>query len=268
MSIGTWEPHWIGDSTNHRYAALHRPESIGVRFGVLCVPPLLHEMPRSRRLVAEVASTLAGQGIPCLRFDYLGTGDASGDGSIVDFASIQDDIHLAELALRALARIDRVVVLAWRGSALPLADWLRAGAAPAKVVLWEPIVNGSDWLIRLQNEDDAERASRRPYALRRSGQLAPYDDQLMGFPISPKFRKDIAAASLGSLEWNRNVPVWAILRGESRLQQDPWQRVFNLPMNSPEFGGAATVDATMFLSSEVERIVDEVGQALRCEDGP
>lgn len=265
MSIGAWEPHWIGDTINDRYAALHRPESIRASFGVLCVPPLLHEMPRSRRVVAEVASRLAAQGIPCLRFDYLGTGDAEGGGDVVDFSTIQADIQLAELALRSLVQIERVVVIAWRAAALPLAAWLASGARPSRIVLWEPIQNGAQWLAKLEAEDAEERASRRPYALRRTGRTAPADEQLMGFELSRKFREDLATTSLEAIHWT-DSPVWALVRSEPEAAGNGWQRVFNLPPNAPEFGGAATVDATMFLSPGVERVVGELGQALLVEE--
>jgi hypothetical protein len=223
-------------------------------------------MPRSRRLITEVASGLAAQGIPCLRFDYLGTGDATGGGELVDFSSIQADMELAAQALRSLVQTDRIVILAWRAAALPLSAWLATGVRPAKVVLWEPIEDGSRWLAKLEVEDAAERNSRRPYGLRRTGTTAPHDDQLMGFAISARFRREIADATLSSPEWLNDMAVWALLRDDGRPVEAPWQRVFTLPQNAPEFGGAATVDATMFLSPGVGRIVDDLGRALLAED--
>src|SRR5687768_1570345 len=75
--IGDWEPLWLGQDPRRLYAALHAVAGAPAT-GVLLVPPLLHEQPRSRRFIAEVASELAAIGLPCLRFDFLGTGDSPG----------------------------------------------------------------------------------------------------------------------------------------------------------------------------------------------
>ena len=78
MSVDAWQPLWIGDAPRQLYAALHA--AAAARVGVLMAPPLLHEQPRSRRVLVEVASRLAALGLACLRFDYFGTGDSAGDG--------------------------------------------------------------------------------------------------------------------------------------------------------------------------------------------
>src|SRR3546814_2862474 len=77
MSIGHWEPFWIGEPERQRYAALHRASSPDARVGVVMVPPLFYEQPRGRRFTTEAASALAGLGMPTLRFDFFGEGDRS-----------------------------------------------------------------------------------------------------------------------------------------------------------------------------------------------
>ena len=117
MSVGGFEPFWLGPSSRRLYAALHRAAG-EASTGVVLVPPLLHELPRSRRFITEVASELAALGLPTLRFDFFGTGDSSGSGDALDFASMHIDLGLAVAALREQTRIARLVLLSWRGSAL------------------------------------------------------------------------------------------------------------------------------------------------------
>ena len=76
---GDWDPHWIGDASHRLYAALHAVPGTPTT-GIVLVPPLLHELPRTRRFLTEIASELAKTGLPSLRFDFQGTGDSGGGG--------------------------------------------------------------------------------------------------------------------------------------------------------------------------------------------
>src|SRR4249919_3243970 len=156
-----WEPFWLGTPSRRLYAALH-PAAEASTTGVVLVPPLLHELPRSRRFIAEVASELATVGLPSLRFDFLGTGDSSGGGEELDFASMHVDLDLAVAALRERTGATQVALLAWRGAALPLRGWMERGGAADLVVLWEPIIDGAGWLQELVGADAGERALRPP----------------------------------------------------------------------------------------------------------
>jgi hypothetical protein len=212
MSIGDWEPFWLGPSSRRLYAALHAvPGSPST--GVVLVPPLLHEMPRSRRFIAEVARELAAIGLPSLRFDFHGTGDSSGTGDELDFASMHRDLDLATTALRERTSATRLVLLAWRGSALAVRSWLGRGGMADLVVLWEPIVDGGSWLQELVQGDAGERARRPPP---RAGVPRNTDRQtasLMGFPASPRLRGDLAQARLDG-KAPGTAPMWALVRAE------------------------------------------------------
>ncbi len=257
--IGVWEPHWLGDPTRYLYASLHRAAPPGARLGVLLVPPLFHEQPRSRRLLAEVASTLAGIGLPSLRFEFFGTGDSSGDSEETDFTSMCADLDLATSALRAKAGVDQVAVLAWRGAALPLACWLGGGGgAAAVVILWEPIVDGAQWLKELERDDAAERADR----FRRGPPVVATERQLMGLAVSQTLLDDIANARLTGDEQLGGVRLWAVLRPATPPPALTFEHVFELPADSPTFGGRAQMDSGLFVTPRLKRVADELGRAL------
>ncbi|MBW3549724.1 MAG: hypothetical protein KY442_02540 [Proteobacteria bacterium] len=275
MSTRAWEPMWLDPDARCLYAALHGvPASAST--GVVFAPPLLHEQPRSRRFLTEAAARLAALGLPCLRFDFFGTGDSDGSGDQLDFVSMRADLELATAALRARTGVERVVVLAWRGAVLPVMDWLSESSQVDLVVMWEPIVDGADWLGELEQVDAAERATRprpRPGVPR----SAPADDgQLMGFAVSQRFRRDLTSARLvdapegsarnsmqnGKTPLARHVPLWAVIRQDVPPLPIRVDRVLPLPAKAPTFNGGASMEATFFLSPVLERVVDGLGRAL------
>lgn len=262
MSIGAWEPSWLGPSSRPLYAALHGAPGTT---GVLLVPPLLHEAPRSRRFMVEVASEFAAMGLPCMRFDFHGTGDSSGMGEALDFASMQRDLDVAVDALRSRTGITRLVLVAWRGSALALQEWVERGGAADLIVLWEPIVDGGSWLRDLIDGDAGERAERPPPRAGIPRLTDPSDGQLMGFAASSRLRSDLQDARLREHIAHGRAPVWAVVRADAQALPVACSRVLPLPANAPSFNEGAAMDATFFLTPSVRELVEELGRAMRRE---
>ena len=270
MAIGTWEPLWLDEPSRCLYAAMHpaAPGAFpGALPGVLIVPPLLHEQPRSRRFVTEVASGLAAMGMPCLRFDFFGTGDSDGTGDQLDFASMHRDLDLANAVLRARTGVDAVVVLGWRAAALPLRDWLRDRRPANLLVLWEPLADGQRWLADIEREDAIQRRQRprpRPGVPRLTD---PDDGQLMGFAASSRLRRDLAQTRLAADAHAPGIPTWAVLHPQAPSLPIEVARTFLLPPAIPTFTGGTDMEATFFLSPLLERVVNELGRALVDELG-
>lgn len=257
-----WEPRWLEGDSRQLYAALHPPQCEPARAGILIVPPLLHELQRSRRLCTQIATRLAAFGLPCMRFDFHGTGDSGGSGADSDFASMRADLELAACALRRDAGVDAIAVLALRGGALPLASWLAAGGRADAVVLWDPIVDGAAWLDQLVHEDAAELRSADRYPLRRGLPVERDESQLMGFDVSARFRRDLAAAHVLADAWPAHPALWGVLRADVALQALPMQRLFRFPADAPEFGASTRMDDALFVSPRLRPVVDALGQAL------
>lgn len=260
---GASQPHWLGDPQRYLYAVLHRAAVPGARLGVLLVPPLFHEQPRSRRLLAEVAAGLAALGLPSMRFDFFGTADSAGRSDQLDFDSMCLDLDIAAQALQAESGVTQVAVLAWRAAALPVARWVRDGAAPALVVLWEPVLDGAQWLRELEREDAVERCSPDRYRVLRPLADAAGDQQLMGVAVSQRLRGDIAGTRLVDAESLRGRRCWALLRPDSPRPAVALERVFELPADSPTFGSSTRMDSGLFVTSQLKRIADGLGHALR-----
>lgn len=266
MSLDGWEPLWLGPPSHRLYAALHAAAGAPAT-GVVLVPPLLHELPRSRRFITEVASELASLGLPALRFDFHGTGDSGGTGEDLDFASMHRDLELAAAALRERARIERLVLVAWRGGALALRGWLERGGSADLVLLWEPIVDGSAWVQELVEGDARERALRPPPRAGVPRTTDPSDGQLMGFPVPSRLRADLGRARLDDGMHRDDVPVWAIVRSDLADLPADIARILPLPATAPSFNVGAAMDATFFLTPPVRELVGKLGQAVREEAG-
>jgi len=250
MSVGAWQPLWIGAASRRLYAALHGGASS--RHAVLIAPPLLHEQSRSRRMLVEVASRIAGAGLPCLRFDYLGTGDSDGSGREHDFAQVGRDLGAARDALASATGASRIVVLAWRAAALPASAWAAADAGVAALAMWEPVIDGAAWLAQLEATDRAERR-------RRYGDAEDADDGfLLGFEVTPRWRADVAAARV---EPDAAPPLWSFEReGALRL---PARQRFALPADAPRFGDETSVEDTIFWSRALCGVVDAFVEQAR-----
>lgn len=260
---GDWEPLWIGPPSHRLYAAFH-PVSGVPGVGVVIVPPLFHEQPRSRRFITEMAAVLSSQGLPILRFDFHGTGDSSGSGDDTNFATLRRDVGIAVHALRQKAPIRRVCLLAWRGSALALHAGADGAGDADLVVLWEPIMDGADWLTKLVGSDIRERSVRpppRPGVPRSTDQSG---GQLMGFSASPALRADLEAARIDE-SFEMHLPIWAVQRAGHAELPIRISRSLVLPGTAPGFNDEAAMDATFYLTPQVRDVVGQLGRALQSE---
>lgn len=261
MSIGPWQPFWIGEPERHLYAALHRPESAQPHLGVLLVPPLLHEQPRARRFLTDVASAFAANGIAALRFDFFGSGDSAGDAAQMRLTTLREDLECASSALRAHAGVTDVVVIAWRAGALAAWDWLHHGGAASLLVLWEPIRDGRDWLTELERADADERVSPERYTARRPMRSDASDGQLMGYAVAPALREAIAEVSIVTVD----RPVWLLDRsapGAGAGSRIAPARHVVLSDDAPQFGGSTRMDESLFMTPRMEQFVSELALAL------
>lgn len=145
------QPLFLGQGDAARFGLYHAPAS-PVRGAFLYLPPLGEEMNKARRMAALQAAELARQGYAVLQLDLHGCGDSAGD-----FADASWDSWLADVAagLQWLA--------ATLGPQLPQAPGLwglrlgallaldyasRAGQAPASLLLWQPVLQGSAHLTQ------------------------------------------------------------------------------------------------------------------------
>ncbi|AZG16077.1 serine aminopeptidase domain-containing protein [Cupriavidus pauculus] len=118
--------------------------------GVVLCAPHGHEMMWAHRAFRHLADHLAQAGVPVLRFDYRGTGDAADlPGGIDPLAAALDDIAAATTLLRRTSGATRVVLCGLRlGASLAALAATRIDAAG--VVMLAPVLDGRLYLRELR----------------------------------------------------------------------------------------------------------------------
>lgn len=268
MSIGPWQPLWLGEPGQQLYAALHRPGNAEATRGVLLVPPLLHEQPRSRRFITEVASAFAANGTAAMRFDFFGSGDSAGRCDELRLSMMHDDLRRASAALRSHTGVSRVAVIAWRASALVVWDWMRSGGEASELILWEPMLDGREWLDDLVRADAAERCSPERYTGHRPLIADASDGQLMGYAVAPELRDAMAEVSIAPASAPATA-LWLVDRTallESHAQRVASSRTAILPDDAPQFGGSTRMDESLFMSPRMEKWTDDLARTLAGSD--
>ena len=143
-------PTWFGDGDHPLFGWLTRPEDGRVRAGVVLANSVGYEARAGRVALAALARALAEAGFACLRFDYRGTGDASGDfdTSLADRDWLED-IGTAVGYLRE-AGADAVTLIGMRLGAPLVSEAVQRGHADvANLVLWDPCATGRSGLREL-----------------------------------------------------------------------------------------------------------------------
>lgn len=175
-------------------AVLHSPPRAPLATGVLLLPPFGWEETASHRAVRRWADQLAVEGHPVLRFDWPGTGDSSGDGTVP-----------GQLA-------------AWQATVAAGAGYLREHAGCARVAAVGLGLGGLVGLTKADEIDDfalwgtpttghaAVRQLRATASLLGSaGAEHDGDDTLwvFGYPLAASFRTELEQLEVAQLHLTR-----------------------------------------------------------------
>jgi len=136
------EPLFFPYADRRLFGVLHTPQVPTRGAGVVLCPPFAEELKQACRIFAELARRLAGQGFPCLRFDYRGTGDSEGPFTEFTLAGAIEDIGAAAAFLRERTGVERIGLVGLRLGASLASQAVAQGLDAAPIVLWQPIVNG------------------------------------------------------------------------------------------------------------------------------
>jgi len=172
------------------FHATGRPATVGA---LLC-PPVSQTLMRTQRIYRQLATQLAERGIAALRFDYYGSGDSAGDSVELDWERCLADIATAAAELRERSGCREVIGFgAQLGGSLALAAAHRAGFS--RLVLWDPILDGSAYVARLDTLQETLRCDPLHYAApRRPEEVA---GQWLGIPVSTRWRAQLEAWRAG-----------------------------------------------------------------------
>jgi uncharacterized protein len=182
-------PFFFGSSAEPLFGVYHAPDSTSVRSaGVVLCYPMGQEYMRAHRAFRQLAFLLSRAGFHVMRFDYYGTGDSSGDGEEATAERWIDDIAAALDELKDTADVDELAVVGLRMGALLSAFATAERKDVTRLVLWDPIVSGAEYLNEVLSDHTGESfASNGNGATSGAAQTLG----IMGFPMSATLRSGI-----------------------------------------------------------------------------
>lgn len=178
------------------------PAGVERSHSVLICNPFGQEYIRCHRLLRLLADRLVREGFHVLRFDYFGTGDSDGDDSEGDLSRWQDDVLLANAELSERSGNPFASWLGLRlGASIAAITSKRLAIPPYRLVLWDPVVEGADYLHELETAHAAglfplPHWDRKKLA---SVAAASMKREILGFPISAAIRQQIASLGVDTL---------------------------------------------------------------------
>jgi len=225
---------YFGDpDTGVRFGCLHAGGD-DARVGAVVLGTLGNESLAAHRSLRALACSLAGSGVPTLRFDYRATGD-SGDAPSCgpSLESVLDDIVEAIAVLRTETGVTGVVVVGLRlGAAFALLASERI--AVDGLVLWGPVTSGRRFV--------------REWSMvcRRDG-LPDSDDgadvRHAGFVPSPSFASALSSFDANAIRPLRTPPVLVVEREELPPEDALVERLTALGLDTERVRPGGFVDA-------------------------
>ena len=192
------KPLYFGTSKKPLFGIYQPPQNQGAGHGVVLCYPIGHEYVVAYPAFRQLASGLTQAGFHVLRFDFFGSGDSAGEAGEGDLAQWRQDLEHAIEELKDTSGAERLSL-----AGLRLGGSIAASVAAGRddiesVVLWEPVVRGTEYVAELESTERnyLRRILPRPKAaIRNTPHL-----EVMGYPISDQLRDDIATIDLLGLE--------------------------------------------------------------------
>jgi len=190
-------PIYFGSYDEYLFGMYYQPaEGIVRDFGVVICPPWGQEYIRAHRAVHQLGLRLSNVGISVLRFDYYGTGDSAGDDLSSTIGQGLQDISMAMDELRARSGVKNIVLVGLRLGATMAA---LAGVSRQNVkglVLWDPVVSGSDYLDELK---EWHRKNLWYYLADIKPASVPHRLEVLGFALSETLLDELRQLDMRTL---------------------------------------------------------------------
>jgi pimeloyl-ACP methyl ester carboxylesterase len=188
---------YFGPSTRRLFGVFDEPvPGRASELGAVLCYPYGADYDSAFRSFRLLAARLAKAGILVLRFDYLGTGDSSGDVEDASLPEWIDNICTALDELRRSRDLREVALVGLRLGASLAALAAAECQVADRVVLWEPVIEGGEYVRTL-------RALHRGWLeveLRQGREALSADDDVLGYRLTHRLRGELESVSLLTLQ--------------------------------------------------------------------
>ena len=214
-------PYFFGDSDKHLYGVYDAPMSNGVKStGVLLCYPIGQEYMRSHWASRQLVSQLCRAGMHCMRFDYFGSGDSAGTSTDASLDQWQADITTGLTELKDIADVSKVSLIGLRLGATIAATTRLQNKAVNKLVLWDPVVNGTTYLDELRNMHQSLLGNLKNLHNNRTPHQSQGVEEILGFRYADSLITEIRALNLLELtEFSAEKIVLIVSEPKSEYDQ-------------------------------------------------
>jgi len=220
-------PFYFGTAERRLFGIYEAARRSPVKGAAVLCYPWGPEYIHAHRSLRQLSNMLTAAGIHTLRFDYFGTGDSAGDSTAGDLDGWETDIHSAIEELTDTTGATQISLVGLRlGATLAANVAARLGAAVNSLVLWDPVVSGSEYLTEMHH------SARTGWLLPKSATARPADQggghEILGFPLTKSLaaavkRIDLAATA-AALPGRTLMVVSQPLRSHESLERALGQR--------------------------------------------
>ena len=187
---------FFGGTARSLFGVLHEPAGAGDAEVVVMCAPLWREAIRAHRVLRQLGVRLAKLGHAVLRFDYSGAGDSAGESEHGDVDVWLEDVAAAIDEVRRRKPAARVTLLGLRFGATLAALAAARRDDVERLVLWEPVVNGTRYLDAGAADHRVWRERYAAWRRLRLAELSDQGDEILGFRVTEAMRRSIAAVDL------------------------------------------------------------------------
>jgi amino acid adenylation domain-containing protein len=185
---------------------------------VLC-NPFGQEAVRAHRVFRTLADQLSRSGFHVLRFDYYGTGDSAGSDEAGSLSAWTDDVLRANDEIARRSGLSQVAWFGLRlGASLAALAAKSAARGPTRLVLWDPVIDGSAYLAELFEAHVGAR--KEGFGLRwgaekrvRALVMEEAKTEVLGYPLTRDLQTQLRALSLASFRGIRAARVTLVGAG-------------------------------------------------------
>jgi pimeloyl-ACP methyl ester carboxylesterase len=171
-------PFYFGDSDKQLFGIYYPPVGESrQQEGILLSQPIAHEHIRTHMAIRQLAHLLSASGYHVLKFDYFAVGDSCGKSFEGSVGQWRKDIVTAYHELEDISGACKISIVGVRLGASIAVETSVDLPGVEDIVLWDPVVNGREYLNGLRLARGANGESHI-FLEGREG------EEILGFPFS------------------------------------------------------------------------------------